>query len=403
MKHLADSHTPLIAGLTDRPPTGIEALDAQRRRQLLSEISKGGTTRKRLASLLRMRAGTVTQHVAELIDAGLVRELHQIRTNEKGRPEVLLSCATGAVKVIVVQAMADRIVANLVDLEGTSSCEVFRPVRDPGIGGDDFRALIIGLAGELRDRAGADRLAGLVVSLPGIVDEAAGQWLFSSRFPNAAPLAFASVGEALGMDVQVQRALNAELRARLLRSYEGGADSTVLLHWGYGVGLTSAINGAVQHSAQGGFGEIGHWRSFMAGEARCRCGETGCLETQAALWSLVAPLRLPSSSEDEFARHLADDARLSEHPLIRQATTAMAIAMRDVYLLLFPNRITITGPFVQSPAIFERLVHEFHGNLPQYVPANVAVEAAVLSPRDEIIGAAKPLLYQAMQKVLAGI
>lgn len=403
MKHLVDAHTPLIAGLTERAPAAIETLDAQRRRQLLSEISAGQATRKRLATQLRMRAGTITQHVTELIDAGLVRELHHIRTNEKGRPEVLLSCATQAVQVIVVQALADRIVGNMVDLGGKSSCEISRPVHDVSITADGIGALIVSLAHELQDRQEGGRLAGLVVSLPGIVDEAAGEWLFASRFPKAAPLSIAGLAKSLRMEVQVQRALSAELRARLLRHKNEGPNSTVLLHWGYGVGLTSAINGSVQHSTQGGFGEIGHWRSFMAGDTRCRCGEKGCLETQAALWSLVAPLQLASSSEDDFARQLTQEPALADHPLIRRATTAMAIAMRDVYLLLFPNRITITGPFVQSSILFDRLQREFRDSLPQYVPSRVEIEAAVLSPHDEIVGAAKPLLHQAIQRALAEI
>src|SRR5690606_5883085 len=145
---------------------------------------------------------------------------------------------------------------------------------------------------DIKDSNRVSQLVGVVVSLPGIVNEASGEWLFSSRYPTATPLSIGVLADELGIEVEVRRALGAELQARILRRPPSVSGPTVLLRWGYGVSMAAADANAVQRSNQGAFGEIGHWRTFLASTEKCQCGEIGCLETQAALWSLVKPLNL---------------------------------------------------------------------------------------------------------------
>lgn len=394
---------PLIEGLLERVSTHNETLDAQRRRELLGEIALGGMTRKRLATDMKLRGGTVTQHVAELIESGLVREQQQIRTHEKGRPEMLLACDHGAIVAIVVRALSDRLYGSLIDLGGSIRHEIHFKVDAAMIDGAGMKAIIVRIVDKLRHHVEESQLSGLVVSLPGIVDEAAGTWLFSSRFPKAAPLSISGLSAELGLEVKLQRALNAELRARILAGSDVGADSTLLLHWGYGIGLAFANRGGLLQSNQGAFGEVGHWRCALAGDAVCRCGERGCLETAAGLWALEEPMQLASLAEDQFGDLMRTDDALAQHPLIERATAAIAAALRDAYLLLFPNQITITGPFVQSPIVKERLTKLFRESLPGYVPGGVRLDVARLDFADEMIGAAKPLLHAAFQQSLESI
>lgn len=403
MNMLDGSHTPLIAGLLERISTHNETLDAQRRRQLLGEIARGGMTRKRLATDMKLRAGTVTQHVAELIESGLVHEQQQIRTHEKGRPEVLLACNQEAILAIVVRALSDRLYGSLIDLGGGVRREIHYQVDAATIDAAGMEAIIAQIVDELRPDVGSSRLSGLVVSLPGIVEETAGNWLFSSRFPKAAPMSSTGLSARLGLEVKLQRALNAELGARLLAESDAGVDSTLLLHWGYGIGLAFANKGGLLQSSQGAFGEVGHWRSVLAGDAACRCGEKGCLEAAAALWALQEPMQLASLAEDQFGDLMRADEALARHPLIERATAAVAVALRDAYLLLFPNRITVTGPFVQSPIVREQLIRLFRDSLPGYMPGKVRLDMAVLDFVDEMIGAAKPLLHSTFQQCLEGI
>lgn len=390
----------MIESLFERGSLEHENLDARRRRQLLREIAKGGNTRKRLAISLKMRAGTVTRHVAELCVSGLVVEVHEKRTNGKGRPETLLALNASFFMVGVVRALSDKLYGNLIDLAGTVHYETSRTVDAGRITAGQMREIIADIAHELEAHVGSSQLAGVVVSLPGIVDETADTWLFSSRFPKAAPLTGESIQQALDVPVSLQRALNAELRARLLQRPHLAAETTIMLHWGYGIGLAYASNGEVISSTRGAFGEVGHWRSGDADQKICRCGERGCLETSAALWALGEALELSTVSEYAFGQMLEVDDNLATHPLVTRATSLVALALRDVYLLLVPNRIIITGPFIQSRTIIDRLTESFRRSLPHFIPDKVEIDAAALNFDDEMIGAAKPLLHRCVQQRL---
>jgi transcriptional regulator of PTS gene len=354
-------------------------------------------TRKRLSARFDVRAATVSRHVAELIDVGLVHELRPAEGKGQGRPEIVLSCTGDAILAIVIRAVSDRLYGTLVDLEGNERQEIVRKVEASSLGPEGMHDLIAGIVRELRGKTRGGLIAGVAISLPGIVDEMENKLLFSSRFPKVAPLTIARLRRELSMDIVLRRALNAELSARLLHHPEERQSTTVLLHWGYGISLALADEGTIISSGQGGFGEVGHWRSASAAGARCRCGATGCLEACAALWAIEEKLHTNVITEDKFSEILKTNPKLADHVLIRQATEAVALALRDIYLLLFPRRIVISGPFVQLTSVRTSLEQRFRASLPSYVPADVRLEIASLSRHDEIVGAAKPLLHKALQ------
>ena len=101
--------------------------------------------------------------------------------------------------------------------------------------------------------------AGTAVSLSGLIDLKQGQWLLASRWPRMRGLDIASVLEPVAGPITISRNLDAELRARAAREPESFAGGTILLHWGWGVGLAYAVDGE-PFAPTGSFGEIGHWR-----------------------------------------------------------------------------------------------------------------------------------------------
>ena len=117
------------------------------------------------------------------------------------------------------------------------------------------------------------------------------------------------------------------------------ASGTLLLHWGWGIGLAHAVDGEPLSPAGGPFGEIGHWRFSVLEGRRCGCGNTACLETGAALWALLPVLRKlwPQLGEDEegLADALADCDLLSV-PDIEAAAVILARALANACRLLFP-------------------------------------------------------------------
>jgi transcriptional regulator of PTS gene len=105
----------------------------------------------------------------------------------------------------------------------------------------------------------------------------------------------------------------------LLRKKEEREGSVLLIHWGYGIGSSYALNGSVIESSIGSFGEFGHWTVDPSSMRQCHCGESGCLETIASLWSLLPELRtiypVVPSEETAFEAFTREND-ISELPMI---------------------------------------------------------------------------------------
>lgn len=98
-------------------------------------------------------------------------------------------------------------------------------------------------------------IAGIVFSLGGVFDRTTNRWIHTSRWPRMHNLDISAVFPKESDSITLSRTLDNELLIHLLQQDE----STLLLHWGYGVGFAFGQSG--DNIVEGGyaFGEIGHW------------------------------------------------------------------------------------------------------------------------------------------------
>jgi len=402
---------PMLKVYSEQFDFGGNGVVAGRKGRLFMEICKPGkVTRKQLAHDFDIRPGTVSSIVLQLIEQGLVSEGRPAMPYQKGRPEILLHPVTSRLAVMVFHVVSQSIHLTLVDFGGKQICTAQKEVRAEHVSNEVFQHLLVDMIEEVRAQAPDNtKILGISFSLPGIVDEVNRVWVFAtSRWPQIRNMDLSAIAEALGLDVILNKNLNCELRARIARRGELSSSSILIIHWGHGIGASFSLNGAITVSGNGGFGEIGH--SYVRGQEdkQCRCGMKNCLETQAALWALLPDLRkiYPDVPADEWSF----ESFLKETPgfdltILENAVHHMAIAMRNITLVLSPDKIVVNGPFVQHRKIFERLYSEYKQLLPagSYVFSHRNVEVAVGRPgaEDEIIGAAYPLFEKALKAMCA--
>ncbi len=361
-------------------------------------------TRKRLASQLGIRPSTVTALVKELIEDGLVSEGKSAATARKGRPEIFLNLVAGRQMALVIHMISHDIRGVLLDINGEIRVE--HAVRMDLENADNkglsraFRQVATSLLDNVPPGA---RVPGIALSVPGIVDSEGGRWVYASRWPRMAEMTFDDLAEHSGLPIRVERNLNLELRARLQRRADERQANILFVHWGHGIGSALARDGHVLNSAVGSLGEFGHWRTVEGPSRPCICGQEGCLETEAALWALLPSIRRDfadaPTEEWAFERFLRSHD-LAGHPVIRQATETFARSLGNLYLAFFPDRIILTGPFVQDGVIMRRLEEVFRERLPAYAEGRVALRAARPGADDEILGAALPIFRDSLQDVL---
>lgn len=358
-------------------------------------------SRADIGRILQLRSTSVSRVVGDLIARRLVIEAVG-EASGRGRPPAILVAHTRRIGASVIYVSSQSLSGALVDLNGHLVAERRRPIA-----GDADNAAIAAVMAELaRDLLDAMppgmSHAGTAVSLSGLIDLKQGQWLLASRWPRMRGLDIASVLEPVAGPVTICRNLDAELRARAAREPEHFAGGTILLHWGWGVGLAYAVGGE-PFAPTGSFGEIGHWRLAALNGRRCGCGNTACLETGAALWSLLPALRQhwPDLDQDEvrLARQLAGLDLLSL-PEMETAVELVARALANACRMLFPARIAISGPFSANPQLWARFNTLFRaeGTMDGFaVPDLTGVPASHLY---EIHGAAAPLLSRATEALL---
>ena len=112
-----------------------------------------------------------------------------------------------------------------------------------------------------------------------------------------------------------------------------------------GLGLGVIADGRLVNEHRGVTGELGHTRVDDAGDQLCRCGATGCLETIAGGWALVARL----TEQGIEARHVRDLVALAlegdprARKLLRESGRYVGEVLSVAVNLLNPQTVVIGG------------------------------------------------------------
>ncbi len=387
----------IFAGFT------ASALDRDKAR-VLKEICGGeDATRKRLASRLAMRPTTISTLVNELIEAGVVAEVRAVAPAGRGRPEMLLAPVVDRFVVVMLRVVSHDIRCALVDMTGAVVREEVAEFNRAEADNRSIMAVVTQLIARLTQGVSRrSEVLGIGVVVPGIIDPQRRHWVYSARWPLMKSLPFDEIAEQAGLPIRVDRNLTLELRTRLLRKSEERSGGVLFVHWGYGIGSSYAWNGTVIESSVGSFGEFGHWTVDREASRRCHCGETGCLETIASLWSLLPELRksFPDVPSDEtaFATFLKANG-LSRLPIVEHAVDAFALALANLNKAFYADRIVLTGPFVGDPAILARLETGFFRRLPDYARGKCRMHAAQRGAFDLTQGCTMPFFEERMRQV----
>lgn len=389
-------------GLAEEAPA---ASTQERDRALVYRIVATGRAQSRpgIARLAGLRSSTVSRAVADLVTRRLLVETAG-GGRGRGRPAGLLIANPRAIGCCVIHIVSQSLAGALIDLKGEVILRRTRPVprdADNAAMGTAMGELAASLRAAMPDGMVH---AGTAVSLSGLIDLRQSRWLMASRWPAMRDLDIEALLAPEAAPVRIERNLDAELRARVAREPERFASGTLLLHWGWGIGLSHAVDGEPLSPAGGPFGEIGHWRFSVLEGRRCGCGNTACLETGAALWALLPLLRRrwPQLGEDEEA--LADalaTCDLLAVPEMEAAAVILARALANACRLLFPRRILVSGPLVANAALFARLDALFRQEGAMAGFAMPPLSTVRASAAMEIEGAASALLDRAVRAALS--
>ena len=204
------------------------------------------------------------------------------------------------------------------------------------------------------DRAGLARsdLAAVGLGLPGFIDSAAGQVMWSSVLTErGVPLA-AMASEYLGLSVVIDNDANLVTLAELWFGAGRGLSNFAVVTIEHGVGMGLVVNHRIYRGAQGMGMELGHTKVQLDG-ALCRCGQRGCLEAYLADYALAreAATALNWMEKDGqpisvLLESLYDHAKAGNgaaKSIFRRAGRYLAVGLSNLVNLFDPALIILSG------------------------------------------------------------
>ena len=315
--------------------------------ELLELVRTGrAVTRSQLRALTGLSRTAVTARVSLLTAGGLLLIGEELASTG-GRPPGALVFNKDAGVVLAVAIGRSRSQLAVLDLDGQ---EVASDSRDHevGVGPDE---LLPSVAERLRGLlAGVEPpVLGIGLSLPGTLDPVRGLSIGSPVMSGwdgveLAPY-FASVADAplfVANDADV-------LAGSVLLAGAGQLDDALVVKASTGLGLGIIADGRVLSGHLGAAGEIGHTTVDAAGDLPCRCGATGCLETIAGGWALVARMEAEGEHPGQPVEHVRDLVALAlqgdsfARGLLRDSGRELGEVLAVAINLLNPAAVVIGG------------------------------------------------------------
>jgi len=243
-------------------------------------------SRAALTAKTHLSPTTVSSLVEGLLEQGLIRETGIDLAQVSGRKPVLLAIRPEGAAFLVAELLRDRISMALYDLRGAQTGR-------QDLKTDDYRqagVLLIEMAEQLLRGAqlAEEKLWGICLGIPGIIDRSRGYVVKSTVLPVAADNPFCSQLRERFPKARVLLENQSSLCAYAEQDFQAETGFNHLLYMDIGIGIGAGIvlDGRLIRGADGLAGEIGHMTIDLDGPT-CPCGSRGCLERLASVPALI--------------------------------------------------------------------------------------------------------------------
>lgn len=343
-------------------PSASNALGREQIRLLnqgavLNAIHRNGRiSRTDLAVELRLSPAAVSAITGTFIDAGLVVEAEVGVSSSVGRKPILLEINYDYAFVFGVKVTSSSLTTALTNLKAEPvECRT-DPLQDL-----DADSVIEAIARSTHDllkstALPSDRLAGLGVSLPGIVEQSSGRVRYSPLL-DWYQVPFAErLEQRLSLPVLIENDVNALAAAQAWFGHGHQHEAFLVLTLGRGVGLGIVIGGQVYRGPRGGAGEVGH-TVVTPFEPKVMGSSNGTIEEFLSDEALLRQARragadLPSQADPQDLTGLARRQDPTALALFHDAGELLGTTIANLVNVFAPSLVVISGEGVRNAEFF---------------------------------------------------
>jgi predicted NBD/HSP70 family sugar kinase len=351
-------------------------------------------SRAEIARNTELQRSTVSTIVEELKAEGLIEEIGAGASTGGRRPTMLRLRAAGAMAVGVDVTPTHTTVASC-DLKGRVLVrERVENVPRP----EEMTARVVECVRELVARDSSGAVAGVGISLPGLVDPATGRAVFIPFFRWRDWAVAEEIERATGLKAGVDNDANAAALAELWfgRPEVSEARDFIIALVAEGIGTGIVFDGQIYRGERGAAGEFGHMIVGQNGPVACSCGNRDCWEAFASERAAVARYaRNAGATESVSFDEVMERALGGEQAAIDALTETahyLGIGISNLIVGLSPEAVVVGGRITRAwpivaPSLEETIQRSIRRGLP-----SARIVASTLS---------EPTLMGAVSLVLA--
>lgn len=352
---------PLLA--TDSP-------DAKPLRQQVFEHVRatGRAARADMTRALNISAGSATTLTADLIGAGLLREVEGLpRESGRGRPPVALEVVPEARHVIGIKLSDETHSAVLSDFSGLPVADATLP---SSAGRKTLKTLLeevdvlIDLALKKAGKSLSD-ISAVGIGIPGIVDHDTGTVTWSPFLKDTDVDLRRAFVARFGVPVYLDNDTNVLSLAELWFGAGRSISDFAVVTIENGVGMGLVLDNRLFRGARGMGLELGHTKVQLDG-ALCRCGQRGCLEAYLADYALAREAataldRNPRTAQSPYVMldalfEQAKSGNEAARTIFRRAGRYLSLGLSNVIQLFDPGLIILSGERMQYDFLYSKEV-----------------------------------------------
>ena len=357
-----ESDTPSGCG----PMLPVDQADAKPLRQQIFEHvrAEGRAARTDVTRALSISAGSATTLTADLIAAGLLREVEGLpREAGRGRPPVALEVVPEAGYVIGIKLSDELHSAVLTDFAGNILADATLPTPPTRKSLDT----VLDEVDELMEmvlkgaRKSLSDVSAVGIGMSGIVDHDTGTVSWSPLLIEADIDLRAAFVARFGIPLHVDNDANVLTLAELWFGAGRTISDFAVVTIENGVGMGLVLENRLFRGARGMGLELGHTKVQLDG-ALCRCGQRGCLEAYLADYALAREaatalhrnprnLQSPNAMLDAlFAQ--AKSGNEAARTIFRRAGRYLSVGLANVIQLFDPGLIILSGERMQYDYLY---------------------------------------------------
>ncbi|MFD2118121.1 ROK family transcriptional regulator [Paenibacillus yanchengensis] len=379
-------------------------MHALNKRNVISIIRESGQINKaEIARTIGLSIPTVMKITDELIDREIVRDSGK-GLSSGGKPPQMLEFAADNYFIIGVDIGTTNINCIMMDLAARI---IYQQVVPTGV--TDGFTVIINRIIKVIDRVIASataeqqqRILGIGLGMPGLIDPATGKVLFSPDFKWEMIDLLPPVQAAFRYPVLIDNVTRVmAIGQRYFGFSQHDVDSFICVNLGHGIGSALFLDGRLYSGSSGSSGELGHMTIVQDGPL-CVCGKHGCLEALASGNAILNQAKQQfqmehvTEAKDVFVAWEAGDERAKT--IITTAAQHIGTALALMINLLDPQIIILEGGLSRAGETFLQLIIKTaEQQQMKYAGRATKIVVSTLAENSAAIGAATIILDRFIQ------